>query len=46
MDGKEQPMNLAAGDIVYCPVNKLKTVLGQTTGLVGQTAAAAIYVTH
>jgi polysaccharide export outer membrane protein len=46
MDGKEQPMNLAAGDIVYCPVNKLKTILGQTTGLVGQTAAAAIYVTH
>jgi len=46
MDGKEKPLSLSAGDIVYCPVNKVKTVLGQTTGLVGQTAAAAIYVTH
>jgi polysaccharide biosynthesis/export protein len=46
MDGKEVPLNLSAGDIVYCPVNKVKTILGQTTGLVGQTAAAAIYVTH
>jgi len=46
MDGKEKPLSLSAGDIVYCPVNKVKTVLSQTTGLVGQTAAAAIYVTH
>ncbi len=46
MDGKEEPLSLSAGDIVYCPVNKIKTVLGTTTGLIGQTAAAAIYVMH
>jgi polysaccharide export outer membrane protein len=46
MDGKEPPMNLAAGDIVYVPISRLKTVLGSTTGLVGQTTAAAIYVTR
>jgi polysaccharide export outer membrane protein len=46
MDGKEQPMSLSAGDIVYCPVNKAKAILSTTTGLIGQTAAAAIYVTH
>jgi polysaccharide export outer membrane protein len=46
MDGKEPPMNLAAGDIVYVPVSRLKTVLGSTTGLVAQTTAAAIYVTR
>ena len=46
MDGKEKPLSLSAGDIVYCPVNKIKTVLGTATGLIGQTAAAAIYVTQ
>lgn len=46
MDGKEPPMNLAAGDIVYVPVSRMKTVLGSTTGLVAQTTAAAIYVTR
>ena len=46
MDGKEKPLSLSAGDIVYCPVNKVKTVLGTATGLIGQTAAAAIYVTQ
>ena len=46
MDGKEVPLSLSAGDIVYCPVNKIKVVLGTTTGLIGQTAAAAIYVTQ
>lgn len=46
MDGKEAPMMLAAGDIVYVPVSKTKTVLGSTMGLVGQTTAAAIYVTR
>lgn len=46
MDGKEPPMNLAAGDIVYVPVSRVKTVLGSTTGLVAQTTAAAIYVTR
>lgn len=45
MDGKEVPMNLSAGDIVYVPVSKTKTVLGSTMGVVGQTTAAAIYVT-
>jgi polysaccharide export outer membrane protein len=43
MDGKEKPMQLAAGDIVYVPISKTKTVLGATTGLIGQTAAASIY---
>jgi polysaccharide biosynthesis/export protein len=46
MDGKVPPMNLEAGDIVYVPVSKTKTILSSTTGLVGQTTAAAIYVTH
>jgi polysaccharide export outer membrane protein len=46
MDGKEVPMNLEAGDIVYVPVSKTKTVLGSTMGVVGQTTAAAIYVTR
>lgn len=46
MDGKQPPMNLEAGDIVYVPVSKVKTVLGSTTGVVGQTTAAAIYVTR
>jgi len=46
MDGKEVPLSLAAGDIVYVPVSRFKTVLSSTTGLVAQTTAAAIYVTH
>ncbi len=46
MDGKEQPLSLAAGDIVYVPISRVKTVLGSTIGLVGQTSAAAIYVTR
>lgn len=46
MDGKEQPLSLSAGDIVYVPISKVKTVLGSTIGLVGQTSAAAIYVVH
>lgn len=45
MDGKEVPMSLSAGDIVYVPISKTKTVLGSTMGVVGQTTAAAIYVT-
>lgn len=44
MDGKEKPLQLAAGDIVYVPVSKTKSILGATTGLIGQTAAASIYV--
>ena len=46
MDGKESPMMLAAGDIVYVPVSRMKTVLSSTMGVIGQTSAAAIYVTH
>ena len=46
MDGKEIPMMLAAGDIVYVPVSKTKTVLSSTMGVIGQTSAAAIYVVH
>lgn len=46
MDGKEPPLLLAAGDIVYVPVSKMKTVLSSTTGLIGQTTAAAIYTTR
>ena len=46
MDGKEAPLNLAAGDIVYVPVSRTKTVLGSTVGLIGQTSAAAIYTTR
>ena len=46
MDGKEPPMMLAAGDIVYVPVSHMKTVLSSTMGIVGQTSAAAIYVVH
>jgi len=46
MDGKEAPMMLAAGDIVYVPISRMKTVLSSTTGLIGQTSAAAIYVTR
>jgi polysaccharide export outer membrane protein len=46
MDGKEVPMMLSAGDIVYVPVSRLKTVLSSTTGVVAQTTSAAIYVTR
>jgi polysaccharide export outer membrane protein len=44
MDGKQKPLQLAAGDIVYVPISKMKSVLGATTGLIGQTTAATIYV--
>ena len=44
MAGKEKPLQLAAGDIVYVPISKTKTVLSSTTTLIGQTAAASIYV--
>ena len=44
MDGKEKPLQLAAGDIVYVPISKTKAVLSSTTTLIGQTAAASIYV--
>ena len=44
MDGKDKPIQLAAGDIVYVPVSKTKAVFSATTGLLGQVAAASIYV--
>jgi polysaccharide biosynthesis/export protein len=44
MDGKEKPLQLAAGDIVYVPISKTKAILASTTTLIGQTAAASIYV--
>ena len=40
MDGKEKPIQLAAGDIVYVPISKTKAILSSTTTLIGQTAAA------
>src|SRR5580692_8202241 len=43
MDGKEKPIQLAAGDIVYVPISKTKAILGATTTLIGQTASASIY---
>jgi polysaccharide export outer membrane protein len=43
MDGKERPLQLAAGDIVYVPISKTKAILSSTTTLIGQTAAATIY---
>jgi len=43
MDGKEKPLQLTAGDIVYVPISKTKSILSATTGLIGQTAAATIY---
>jgi len=46
MDGKEIPLSLAAGDIVYVPISKTKTVMGATVGIIGPTAAAAIYTTR
>jgi polysaccharide biosynthesis/export protein len=46
MDGKETPLSLSAGDIVYVPISRVKTILSSTTGVVGQTTAAAIYVTR
>ena len=44
MEGKEKPLRLAAGDIVYVPISKTKAVFSATTGLLGQVAAASIYV--
>ncbi len=43
MNGKEKPLQLAAGDIVYVPISKTKAILGSTTTLIGQTSSAAIY---
>lgn len=44
MDGKEKPLQLAAGDIVYVPISHAKAVFASTTTLLGETAAASIYV--
>ena len=44
MEGKEKPIQLVAGDIVYVPISKTKAILSSTTTLIGQTAAASIYV--
>jgi polysaccharide export outer membrane protein len=44
MDGKEKPLQLVAGDIVYVPISHAKAVLSSTTTLLGETAAASIYV--
>jgi polysaccharide biosynthesis/export protein len=43
MKGKERPIQLAAGDIVYVPISKTKAILSSTTTLIGQTASASIY---
>jgi len=43
MSGKEVPMTLAAGDIVYVPVSKIKAVFSASSTLIGQTTAATIY---
>lgn len=43
MDGKEKPLQLASGDIVYVPISKTKAILSSTTTLIGQTASATIY---
>jgi polysaccharide export outer membrane protein len=44
MKGKEVPLKLEAEDIVYVPVNHLKAFFSTSSSLVGQMAAAAIYV--
>jgi polysaccharide export outer membrane protein len=44
MNGKQVPMELAAGDIVYVPVSKVKALFSSSSSLIGQTAAASIYV--
>jgi hypothetical protein len=36
-------MQLAAGDIVYVPISKLKSVFSASSSLIGQTTAATIY---
>jgi protein involved in polysaccharide export with SLBB domain len=46
MDGKEEPMQLAAGDIVYVPISKVKSVFTASSSLIGQTTAATIYTVH
>jgi polysaccharide export outer membrane protein len=43
MDGKDVPMTLTAGDIVYVPVSKLKMVFTTSSSLIGETASASIY---
>jgi polysaccharide export outer membrane protein len=44
MEGKEVPMTLQAGDIVYVPVSKVKAMFSTSSSLIGETASAAIYV--
>jgi polysaccharide export outer membrane protein len=46
MDGKDVPMELEAGDIVYVPVSKVKAVFNTSSSLIGQTASATIYTMH
>jgi len=46
MDGKEAPMNLSEGDIVYVPISKAKAVFTASATLIGQTTAATIYAVH
>jgi polysaccharide export outer membrane protein len=46
MNGKEAPMELEAGDIVYVPVSKVKAVFNTSSSLIGQTASATIYTMH
>jgi polysaccharide export outer membrane protein len=46
MDGKEVPMTLMAGDIVYVPVSKAKAVFATSSSLIGETASATIYTMH
>jgi len=43
MNGKQVPMSLEAGDIVYVPVSKIKAVFTASSTLIGQTTAATIY---
>jgi polysaccharide biosynthesis/export protein len=46
MDGKDVPMNLAEGDIVYVPISKAKAMFTASASLIGQTTAATIYAVH
>ncbi|MFZ0746660.1 MAG: polysaccharide biosynthesis/export family protein [Terracidiphilus sp.] len=46
MDGKQAPMTLVAGDIVYVPVSKIKAVFSGGSALIGETTAATIYTVH
>jgi polysaccharide export outer membrane protein len=44
MNGKDVPLTLAAGDIVYVPVSKVKALFSTSSSLIGETAAATIYI--